>query len=327
MAQSSSSSSCLVTTEQVVHANLQFPKQRVSKSRRKNLGSSFHPCASTSDVASLQRKEVSYAKYVASLEEAEVDVELVSPLSAGYGMSPKPKPGRIKANLSMSDLRTVAIEAKVTQKDVVYVFGDMLKQISLACSSSKAEKNVTIGVFQGNAIPKVGLEVYLWRVVYYLNKFPAVEATFFAESEEELAAEVKAFRASDEMSRGLRCLLLALSYIDRISQKHQEFHITSYTLHRIVLTAMLVAIKFTDDHPIGVDVFARLGGVQNKDMKKMELQFCSLIGFDFHISEAEFEANCMNQLRLAFDVACKRGGSFSRKKTNTKTKTARTSKT
>lgn len=280
--------------------------------------------ASTSRLASLEKDQDAQGQYapsidssIASLEDETAGLEIFSPASTPSTPFVPPHPSSIKTNLSMSDLHSAAVEARVTQKDVVVVFGEMLQQMAQASTARKSGSSAG-AVFAGEKIPKVDIGVYLWRIVYYLNKYPAVEPTFFAESEKALAAEVEAtktpFKGAEAMSRGLRCLLLALLYIDRVSEKHEGFAITPFTVHRVLLTAMLVAIKFTDDHPIGVDVFARLGGVQRKSMRQMELQFCSLIGFDFNISEPEFERNCMKQLQLAFEVARKRGGSHTQSK-------------
>ena len=278
--------------------------------------------ASTSRLVSLEKDPDVLQNYppsvgssTVSLEDEFRSLELLSPASTPSSPFIPPQPNTLRSNLSMSDLHSAAIEARVTQKDVVVVFGEMLEEMAKASAGKQGKSSADDDVFAGQRIPKVDIGVYLWRIVYYLNKYPAVEPTFFAESAKALAAEVEVesskvpFKEAEAMSRGLRCLLLALLYIDRVSERHAEFIITPLTVHRVLLTAMLVAIKFTDDHPIGVDVFARLGGVQRKSMRLMELQFCSLIGFDFNISEPEFERNCMSQLRLAFEVARKRGGS------------------
>mmetsp|Transcript_1986 Transcript_1986/g.2842 ORF Transcript_1986/g.2842 Transcript_1986/m.2842 type:complete len:368 (+) Transcript_1986:377-1480(+) len=223
---------------------------------------------------------------------------------------------KLRPNSSLSDLRAAAIASRVSQRDVVIVFGDMLASIASQNDSLPVKKN---NIFTGNKIPRMSIQSYLWRIVYYLNKYPAVEPTFFAESENALATDNLAICEVEEvviesMSRGLRGLLLALVYIDRVTQKHENFVINSLSLHRVVLTALLIAIKFTDDYPIGVDMFARLGGIRQRDMQKMELEFCSLIGFDFNITDLEFNKVCMKQLRLAFDVARQRGGSYKSKK-------------
>lgn len=283
-------------------------------------------CASTGDIAALDNKEEAAKKYadlVAPRAQPLEEGTSNSDLSISTGSSPNSPfaPPKIKPSMSMSDLHVAAIKANVTQKDVVLVFGDTLKQMAYN-SKTKRLPGEAISLFQGQNVPKVDIGHYIWRIVYYLNKFPAKEPTFFAGSEDMSLSESEnakePFKENDVMSRGLRCLLLALVYIDRISQRHTDFVVTPFTLHRIVLTAMLVAIKFTDDHPIGVDVFARLGGVKRKDVRRMELKFCSLIGFDFNISEPEFDEICMKQLHLAFQVARKKGGSFINKENTAK---------
>jgi hypothetical protein len=170
--------------------------------------------------------------------------------------------------------------------------------------------------FFGKASPNVSLSWYLWRIVYYLNKYPEIEPSFFEAdsaiknmgSRESALAQDKdsiVSKTDDQsaLSRGLRCLLLALLYVDRICAMHPEFPITMLSIHRLLLAAILVAAKFTDDLIVGEKNFARIGGVTVKELRKLELEFCSLIHFDLNVSDLEFERVCMRQLRLALDVA------------------------
>mmetsp|Transcript_1442 Transcript_1442/g.2015 ORF Transcript_1442/g.2015 Transcript_1442/m.2015 type:complete len:289 (+) Transcript_1442:623-1489(+) len=218
----------------------------------------------------------------------------------------------LRSNRSMNDLCKAAVKSKISQKDVVDVFAEMLTRIALANDKivETTKLHPATRIFQGKTIPKVSMKWYLWRIVYYLNRFPRVESTYFAEDEENTVSadhspgrQVDVNEESETLSRGLRALLLALVYIDRITTRCPDFLITSLSLHRVVLTAVLCATKFTDDFPLGVDVFARLGGISSFDMSRMELRMCSLISFQFHLTEAEFDSKCMHQLRLAFDLA------------------------
>mmetsp|Transcript_23163 Transcript_23163/g.43209 ORF Transcript_23163/g.43209 Transcript_23163/m.43209 type:complete len:129 (-) Transcript_23163:67-453(-) len=69
---------------------------------------------------------------------------------------------------------------------------------------------------------------------------------------------------------------------------------------------MLAATKFSDDFSLSVDVFATLGGIPSREMSQLELHFCSLAGFNFHVSEDEFEHKCMRNLEAAFEIASSR---------------------
>lgn len=102
------------------------------------------------------------------------------------------------------------------------------------------------------------------------------------------------------MGRGLRCLLLAFVYIDRACTRCPSFVITSFSVHRILLTAIYMASKYSDDTLSRAHwTFANLGGVSCRELKMLEREFCKLVDFRFYVTEAEFQAHCMEQLRCA----------------------------
>ncbi|GBG34648.1 Cyclin-U4-1 [Hondaea fermentalgiana] len=170
--------------------------------------------------------------------------------------------------------------------------------------------------FEGYNVPRLSLGWYLWRIVYFLNKYPRVEATFFAEEEGHIAADFspgqhmpashERARDMEAVSRGLRSLLLALVYVDRVGQRYPDSPVTSRSLHRIMLTAIFVATKFSDDFSVGAETFARVGGLTVKELLRMEGAFCALIGFNLHVTDREFDAKCLPQLDAAFDIAAQR---------------------
>lgn len=103
------------------------------------------------------------------------------------------------------------------------------------------------------------------------------------------------------MGRGLRCLLLAFVYIDRACTHHPDaFRIRSVSMHRIVLTAIYLALKFSDDTlPNAHGAFAKLGGISATELTNLEYRFCKLVDYRLYVTEAEFQALCMEQLRCA----------------------------
>jgi len=208
----------------------------------------------------------------------------------------------------MNDIYKAAVESKVTQKDVVVIFGEMVKNL-VNKEALNSNSPAILLPFCGTKEPKVSIEWYLWRIVYYLNKYPNVELTFFAEDEQTIPADLSSGKTIDvhkegnAISRGLRSLLVALIYIDRVTEAHPNFKLSPLSVHRVFLTAILVAAKFLDDFPLGVNVFAKLGGISTKEMNNMELRFCSLIHFNLVVREIEFEQKGMRNLRYAFEIA------------------------
>jgi len=78
------------------------------------------------------------------------------------------------------------------------------------------------------------------------------------------------------------CFVLALIYIDRIIQR-QGFVINSLNVHRVVITSIMLAAKFFDDHYFKNGFYAKVGGVPCNEMNSLEVEFLFLLNFSLHV--------------------------------------------
>lgn len=121
--------------------------------------------------------------------------------------------------------------------------------------------------FVGDKIPSIPIVLYLCRLLRYMDYF----------SEE----------APDPKSYGVKNLLLATLFIDRLSACQDEFYLSFQNIHRIYMVACLVAIKFTEDEVMSNKYWAAVGGVEVDVLNEMEMSFCELMGYDFVVTEEE----------------------------------------
>ena len=196
-------------------------------------------------------------------------------------------------------------------------------------------------VFEAERVPSVDISWYVWRLVNDLNasKEPilfrddgssvdlpdlAARATLASASASASTGSIGAGGGggggvgvgigsadatnSDDaaMGRGLRCLLLGLVYIDRMSQNCSAFRLTSRNVHRVVLGAMYAALKFSDDAPGSLSYFSLLGGVSMPELKRIEAAVCRAVNFTFYVTEAEFRSHALAHLSLAVSAAAAR---------------------
>lgn len=78
------------------------------------------------------------------------------------------------------------------------------------------------------------------------------------------------------------CFVLALVYIDRL-QRMQGFVLTHLNVHRVVITSVVLAAKFFDDHYFNNAYYAKVGGVLCKEMNELEIEYLLLINFSLHV--------------------------------------------
>ena len=85
-------------------------------------------------------------------------------------------------------------------------------------------------------------------------------------------------------SSGVACAVIALEYLRRAKLK-----ISPCSIHRLFVTAFLVALKYLDDFPVSNQFFSQVAGCSIRDLNFMELNFCALLGWNCHISFNLFE--------------------------------------
>lgn len=79
------------------------------------------------------------------------------------------------------------------------------------------------------------------------------------------------------------CFILALIYIDRLIQRN-NFLLTELNVHRVVITAILLAAKFFDDAYYNNAYYAKVGGVLVLEMNGLEVDFLFRINFSLHVT-------------------------------------------
>lgn len=84
------------------------------------------------------------------------------------------------------------------------------------------------------------------------------------------------------------CFILALIYIDRLIERN-NFLLTELNVHRVVITAILLAAKFFDDAYYNNAYYAKVGGVLVSELNGLEVDFLFRINFSLHVQPNLFE--------------------------------------
>jgi len=125
---------------------------------------------------------------------------------------------------------------------------EMNRQMMIEGGSSNVQM---ITKFQSSVVPDVTIEAYLERIHKYA-------------------------RCSES------CFIVALIYIDRIVEL-KNFVISNLNVHRVIITAVLLASKYQDDFFYNNAYYAKLGGVSVVEMNSLELTFLRTIEFSLHV--------------------------------------------
>eukprot|EP00301_Raphidiophrys_heterophryoidea_P026077 c8906_g1_i1.p1 GENE.c8906_g1_i1~~c8906_g1_i1.p1 ORF type:complete len:227 (-),score=34.57 c8906_g1_i1:149-763(-) len=98
------------------------------------------------------------------------------------------------------------------------------------------------------------------------------------------------FRLVDGLNCSDQVMLLALVYIMRMEQRLGHGVLCPLSAHRMLLTSVVIAIKFHEDVLVSTKHIASVGGVSTNEICRLESEFLSLLDFRVMVTEDEFEA-------------------------------------
>ncbi|ROT36160.1 cyclin-domain-containing protein, partial [Sodiomyces alkalinus F11] len=80
-------------------------------------------------------------------------------------------------------------------------------------------------------------------------------------------------------------------YIYRLAVDERVIHVTPRTVHRLVLGALRVTMKALEDQRYGHRKMARVGGVGEPELARLEIGFCFLTNFELFLRDADLAAH------------------------------------
>ncbi|KAL5972800.1 Cyclin-U1-1 [Asimina triloba] len=135
---------------------------------------------------------------------------------------------------------------------------DQLVSESVVLESSKG-----LSVFHGVRAPSISISKYLERIYKYTSCSPS-------------------------------CFIVGFIYIDRLAHRHPDSLVLSLNVHRLIVTSVMVASKVLDDVHYNNAFFARVGGVSNAELNRLELELLFMLDFGVMVSARVFESYCLH---------------------------------
>ncbi|KAK1422911.1 hypothetical protein QVD17_18200 [Tagetes erecta] len=117
-------------------------------------------------------------------------------------------------------------------------------------------------VFHGVRPPAITIPKYLDRIYKYTNCSPA-------------------------------CFVVGYIYIDRLVHRHPGSLVVSLNVHRLLVTSIMLAAKILDDEHYNNAFYARVGGVTNVELNRLEVEFLFMLDFDLTVTSRVFESYCL----------------------------------
>ncbi|KAJ1902106.1 cyclin-like protein interacting with PHO85 [Kickxella alabastrina] len=99
-------------------------------------------------------------------------------------------------------------------------------------------------------------------------------------------------RVQEFLCLGNDCLLATLVCVDRISRAQMlrpALAVSPMNIHRLLISAIVVAHKFNSDVFFNNARYAKVGGLPLAEMNQLELEFLFLIKFELKVDDSELE--------------------------------------
>jgi hypothetical protein len=93
----------------------------------------------------------------------------------------------------------------------------------------------------------------------------------------------KYFACSDE------CFVIALVYIDRITKASANVSVCSLTVHRMMVMAIMIAVKFEDDTYYSNKYYAKVAGLSLKEVNGLEAVMLKMLDWRMAVFPDEYQ--------------------------------------
>jgi len=180
---------------------------------------------------------------------------------------------RKRSEVLTSESSGTEFSHELLENTVLYLLSRGIE--ALALKNNSYEQCST--AFEGLIKPGIPMFVYLRRIVDLINQWAKqVEAMDGAYCEEQ------------NLSAGITHLFVALVYIERL-QLCGKVVLNEKSIHRVVLTSMLLAHKFLEDKRLGNEWFSKVGGVTKKELCELEKSFCQACDWKLLVHVNDFQ--------------------------------------
>ena len=82
-------------------------------------------------------------------------------------------------------------------------------------------------------------------------------------------------------------LILVLIYIDRLC-RNRKICLNYFNIHKLIIASFVTAIKFNSDEYYSLEIYAKLGGISQKEIATLEYEFIALLDFKLFVEEKLF---------------------------------------
>jgi hypothetical protein len=126
-------------------------------------------------------------------------------------------------------------------------------------------------LLKGPRIPRITMYDYIIRIIKYINRY-------YDDNSNSLSIGCIGFIH----------LLGGFVLLERLTL-HTDTILNEWTVHRALITSVLIAHKILEDDRASNQFFARVGGITLQEMNTLEIVVCETLDFDLHVGNRLWE--------------------------------------
>ena len=159
--------------------------------------------------------------------------------------------GKIYSLNNQKSSEIITQKEELTKISTIEIISDLLVNICEENKTKKCNKNYLLKSFTNKNIPSISIKNYLLR----LSKHSKINES---------------------------TIILILIYIDRICNIN-HFILTYYNIHKMILAAFILAIKYNEDGYYSMNYYSKIGGITLSELNNLESEYLILIGYNLLI--------------------------------------------
>ena len=177
-------------------------------------------------------------------------------------------------NNSISSKKNNIIE-NISEKEeqlkigTIELISDLFDNICEENKTKKCNRNLLLKSFTNKTIPSISIKNYLLR----LSKHAKVNES---------------------------TIILILIYIDRICNMN-HFILTYYNIHKLILAAFILAIKYNEDKYYHMIYYSKMGGVTLSELNYLESEYLILIDYKLFVDTKLYNKYYNDLMSLKYD--------------------------
>ncbi|KAF3933510.1 Cyclin-U4-3 [Dactylellina cionopaga] len=119
-----------------------------------------------------------------------------------------------------------------------------------------------------------------------MTQYSTITRKFWSKTAPPISVEDYLFRIHRYCPLSTSVYLAASLYLHRLAIKENILPITTLSVHRALVAALRVAAKSIEDCTHSQKLFAKVAGLSEVELSKLEVSFCFLTGFDLTVNES-----------------------------------------